>query len=412
MNLLEIVDKRNNKLKELEDFTKKVKLEKRKMNDDENISFIEIKNKVESLNTQIDNIKNADEKALRNDDSIQKNKNLKMNTNFSLITAIREAVNGSKFSEETLEVIEAGRLENQRAGFSNGNGITLPFSFEKRGDLLSTTDAQGGFAVSKDYFNILAPLTNNLVFTKAGSTYLSGLVGNLVIPTYSGTASSWQTEAGAATDGAGTFAQVTFTPKKLTTKLVISKQLLTQDAVGIESMLRDNLVSSIVTKLESTILSVTSGATQPAGLFSASPTYTSQSAVTFSKVVALEGTIDTANALTGNLAYITHPKVKSLLKTTAKFANGYAPIMEGNELNGYPVFVTSSMASTLQTGANESGVVFGNFKDLVIASWGALDILVDPYSLSDNAEIKLVITGYWDAKFLRTASYSLGSFIA
>ena len=96
MNLLEIVDKRNTKLKELEDFTKKVKLEKRKMNDDENSSFTEIKNEVETLTKQIEDIKKADEKAVRNEINI-KNKEKNMNTNFSLLKAVREAVNGNNF---------------------------------------------------------------------------------------------------------------------------------------------------------------------------------------------------------------------------------------------------------------------------------------------------------------------------
>lgn len=409
MNLLEIVDKRNNKLKELEDFTKKVKLEKRKMNDDENSSFTEIKNEVETLTKQIEDIKKADEKAVRNEINI-KNKEKNMNTNFSLLKAVREAVNGNNFSEETRELIEAGKRMMTDAGQSFGGNIQIPMEFEKRADIVVGTDANGGFAVDKEYFNILTPLTSNLVFTKAGATYLSGLVGNLVIPTYTGSASAWAGETTTATDGAGTFAQVTFTPRKLTTILTISKQMLNQDAVGLEAMLRSNLVTSVVTKLENTLLSSGSTGAGPAGLFVSGSSYTSTSGLTFSKVVALEGALDTANALTGNISYITHPKVKSALKTTAKFTNGYTPIMEGEQLNGYPVYVTSNMVSNVQTSQAETGIVMANWKDLVIAQWGALDILVDPYTKGAEAEIRLIVTGYWDAKFLRTASYSLGSF--
>jgi len=408
MNLLEIVDKRNLKMKELEDLTSNVKLEKRMMNDVENTEFIKMKNEVNDFNKQIESIKEAD-KSVRNDGQL-KNNIKKMENNFSLIKAVREAVNGNKFSDETIEMIEAGKRAMGLSGFQSEGTIQVPMEFEKRADITATGgDTTGGFAVDKDYFNILAPLTANLVFTKAGATYLSGLVGNLVIPVYSGSASSWKDETTAAADGAGTFSQVTFSPKKLTTILTVSKQMLNQDAVGLEAMLRSNLVTSIVTKLENTLLS--SGVTstsQPAGIFVSGATYVSTSAVTFAKVVALEGTVDTANALTGNLCYITHPKVKTALKTTAKFANGYTPIME-NDLNGYPVYVTSNMLTNANA-TTETGLLFANMKDLVIAQWGALDILVDPYTKGAEAEIRLIVTGYWDAKFLRSASYALGSF--
>ena len=40
---------------------------------------------------------------------------------------------------------------------------------------------------------------------KAGASYLSGLVGNVSIPAYSGSNVSWAGEVAAATDGAGDF---------------------------------------------------------------------------------------------------------------------------------------------------------------------------------------------------------------
>lgn len=414
MNLLELVDKRDLKFAELEGYTNKMKVEHRKMNENENLDFINLKNEIEKMNKEIEDIQNADKK-MRNSTSIIKNNEKKHMNEFSLIKAVREAVDGGRFSEATLEVLEEGKRNMVHGGQSFEGSIQLPMQFEKRGDLVTGTDAQGGFAISKDYFNILKPLTANLVFTQAGATYLTGLSGNLVIPTYTGSASNWAAETTAAADGAGTFGQVTLSPKKLTTILTISKMMLNQDSLDVENMLRQNLIISIASKLESTILGKHATAvTTPDGFYTVTGQtyYAITSGATYSKIVGMEGTIDTSNALTGNLAYITHPKVKSLLKTTAKFATVGNPIMEGNDVNGYPTFVTSNMSTGLATAANESGIIFGNWADYYIAQWGALDILVDPYTKGAEGQVRLVVTGFFDAKPIRTASFAVGSVIA
>ena len=61
---------------------------------------------------------------------------------------------------------------------------------------------------------------------QAGATYMSGLVGNLSIPVYSGSNVGWAGEVDAATDGAGKFSEVNLEPKRLTAFIDISKQFL------------------------------------------------------------------------------------------------------------------------------------------------------------------------------------------
>ena len=55
---------------------------------------------------------------------------------------------------------------------------------------------------------------------------MTGLVGNVSIPKYSGSNVTWETEVGAASDGAGTFSEVELSPKRLTAYIDVSKQLL------------------------------------------------------------------------------------------------------------------------------------------------------------------------------------------
>jgi HK97 family phage major capsid protein len=63
-------------------------------------------------------------------------------------------------------------------------------------------------------------------------------------------------------------------------------------------------------------------------------------------------------------------------------------LMEGNEVNGYPVLTTGNCA----------GVAFGKWDELVIAQWGSLDIIIDPYTQAKKNAVRIVVNAFFDAK--------------
>ena len=76
----------------------------------------------------------------------------------------------------------------------------------------------------------------------------------------------------------------------------------------------------------------------------------------------------------GDIKFIVSPSAKAVLKSTAKNQNSF--IMEGNEVNGYPVLCTSAVAG--------KGIVYGNFADLVIGQWGGNYLMTDNGKLSEE----------------------------
>lgn len=222
---------------------------------------------------------------------------------------------------------------------------------------------------------------------------MTGLVGNVSIPTYSGTSVAWKGEVVAASDGAGTFDEVELSPKRLTAYLDISKQFLIQDSASAEEMLKNDIVRALSEKLESTILGNVAGSTtQPAGIFTLIET---SGAATYAGTVAMEQKLDENNA-TGNFCYIVSPEIKASLRTAAKDSGSGLFTMENNEINGLPVYCTNSCA----------GAVIGNFEDYVIAQWGGIDLTVDPYTQANSGKVRLVINAYFDAKPRRTESFT------
>jgi HK97 family phage major capsid protein len=129
-------------------------------------------------------------------------------------------------------------------------------------------------------------------------------------------------------------------------------------------------------------------------------------------MVGLETAVDVSNALDGNLAYITNGTGRGILKSIDKgVANDTGEmLMTDGMLNGYPVLVTNSAATT--AGDDDTGelLVFGNWADLCIAQWGGYDITVDPYTAAATNQVKIVINAYFDAKGLRgTATTGSGT---
>ena len=333
---------------------------------------------------------------------------------FSLMKTIRSRVEGQGFSDVAKDVFTIGRQEFRKSGVNSAGDIVIP-SYYERADILAGTAAQGQEIVSEDKKSILPPLVDKLVFSQAGATFMPGLVGNVSIPSYAGTAVAWATEVGGAADGAGAHSEVNFSPLRLTAYIDVSKLFLAQDGVGAERLLLDNIASAVARQLEKTILGPATlvANTQPSGIGyklnvanggGVAELSVAGGTVTWGTMVGLESSIDASNALQGNLAYITNAVGRGLLKTvdkgTANDTGDYL-MSEDNMINGYPCLVTNSIVSTYGAGGAGNMVVFGNWADLMIGQWGGYDITVDPYSLASTNQVRIVINSYFDAKGLR-----------
>ena len=398
MDLIELIELRKQKATELSGLVATAKTEVRKLNDVENEQFETIKKEITDIDAQIEN----------REINVNKNKN-NMENRFSLLKAIEARANGRSLDEVSQAVINSGRDESKRSGVQTSGDIVLPLEYRAAGDtIVAGTQYAGQEVVAEQKLNILAPLRNQMVLVNAGANMLTGLVGDVSIPTYSGTQTTWKGEVVAANSGSGTFAEVTLSPKRLTTYIDISKQFLAQDSVAAEQMLLNDIVNAIGEKLESTILGKEAGsATQPAGLFYSAPAISGSAS--WANIVAMETAVDTSNANIGNLKYITNAGGKGVLKTTVKATNTGDFLMDGTEVNGYPILTSNAVAKQLQTGANEFGIVYGNWNDLVIGQWGALDLVVDPYTVATEGKVRIVINSYWDAKPRRDASFKTAS---
>ncbi len=392
MDLNELIVLKQTKTAELRSLVELGQAENRELKTDETERFKTIEDEIKNLEALIS------AKNIPNNTIINKTKNKTMEKRFNILKAISDYVNKGQFDEATLEMIQEGKRSFSDAKLTAKGQLVLPM---ERAALAASTSTGGQEMVAEDKWDIVGPLRNNLVCVKAGARLISGLVGDVSIPTYAGTTIGWALENGNASDGAGATAEITMTPKRLTAYIDVSKTLLDQTSFDMQQFLIDDIKNAIAAKLDASILDATaSSSTRPAGLLNG--VATTLVTTSFAEVVAMEAAVDTANALQGKLAYITHPNVKQLMKTTAKLSNG-AAIMEGDMANGYPVLVSSA----IPTGATTSkGIIYGNWNDLIIGQWGGLDIIIDPYTQAIAGKVRLIVNANFNWAKVRTDSFT------
>jgi len=399
MDTAQIIEKRNAALLALQGLVAGGKAEKRKLNQTETRAIDAYKNEIKQLDAELANKTGVP--------PITQTRSMKDKTpQFSLLKAIRSAVENKPQDEVTTAVIEAGREELRKSNIQHSGQIQLPT--ETRATIAAQGVNSGIEAISEQKLGFIEPLRASLVAVEAGATFLSGLIGDVSIPSYGGTSALWKGEVAAAVDGAGATAEVTLSPKRLTTFIKISKMFLAQDSINAEAMLMADIVKSISDKLEATIFGKAAGsATQPAGFFDPAPGIAG--VASWANIVKLEETVDTANALK-TCKYITNAAGRALLKTKVKVANQATYLMDADgNMNGYPVLVSNHVATGLQVGGNEEGIIFGNFADLLIGQWGAIDLTIDPYTAAGTGEIVVTVNAYFDAVPRRTVSFKTGS---
>lgn len=393
MDSLEIMDTKAQLKQRAYEMIDTCRTEIRMFTEDEEKEFNHIQKEIRNLN----NTQKELEMSLRNsDEEIKQINNLKkenkMEKRFSLVKAIRSIANNQQMDDVCVAIDNAGREEMRKSGLSMGGQIQLPTQ-ELRA---ITVTAEGEDIVPTDIYNALEPLRSKNVLVQAGARFLTGLVGDVQVPIMSASNVGWELETAAAQDGAGAFTNVKLTPHRLTAYIDISKQLLNQDAIGVENLIRTDIINAVNNKLEATILGSAAAGAGPAGMFYGQ---TPSLANTFATIATLESTVESANIM-GECKYIISPSAKADLRPLAKGAVVSQAIYANGEIDGTPAYSTTHISG--------HNFIYGDFSNLAIGQWGSIDLVIDPYSQAVNGCIRLVVNAYFDAKVLRPTAFAFG----
>lgn len=344
--------------------------ETRELNEEETSQMAEIRTKIDELEQQI-----ADEEK-RNAEiaKTEINNNHKEIRQMNLFNLVKGIANGN--------------LSEDEKRFVNGNTIS---SAQYRAAIQATVATQGKENVPTDKMPLEVAIRNASVLDKLGCTWFGDAVGDIKLPKYSGSNVAWaESENAAAADGAGTFSEITLSPKRLTAYITISRQFLEQSPENAEGILINDLARSIAEKIDKTVFGVSAGTTaQPAGLF-ADTAYTESgealSAITFDDILDVEAKVEGKNG--SDFVFVCDPKMKYALRGT-QMASGLQMVWNNGELDGRKAVVSNSV--------NPKSILCFDPRDLAAASWD-YNLIVDPYSLAGNNQIKVTVNYLFDAK--------------
>lgn len=338
---------------------------------------------------------------------------------YSLIRAINAAVSGD-WSNAGLEREASDAVAKSLGRSPQGFFVPLDVQRQKR-DMTVGTDSAGGYLVGTDLLSasFIDVLRNRLALKTAGATVLGGLVGDVAIPRKTaGTTFYWVAESGAPTESQPTLDQIALTPHTGGAYTDLSRKFLKQSSIDAENMIRQDLAATCATGIDLAGLHGTAANDQPRGLAATVGIGSvvggeNGAAPDWADIIDLETEVSVDNADFGALAYMTNAKVRGKLKKTlitATYGEDFIWDRRSPEapLNGYPCHVTNQVSSTLTKGnqSASSAIFFGNWEDLVIAMWGTLDVLVDPYTGSTSGTVRVVALQDVDIAVRRAQSFA------
>lgn len=377
---IELIDEKNALNEKRNNIVKGAEAEQRKLSASEQAYFDELGEQVKAIDAQLEEIRSNAKK---------QKPQPKTAPRFSLIGAIGDVVNNRSFNDETAEMLQRGRNEFTGAGVNALGAITLPSDLLRR-SINATTSEDGAVLVGTDVAQLVTPIYERSLLNQAGATFMGGLVGNVSIPSYSGSTVFWEGEETEAKDGKGTFDEITMTPHRISAVVPITKQLLLQSSQDIETALYNDIYNAVAYKLSTTAFGVGAGDSYtPKGLFYGVSAM--EDAVTNADLIDMIA--GTNNEIGAPEKFVISKSAMSKLMTTSVDAGSGIMLMGNGLINGYDVIASNNVVN--------KGVAFGNFAELVVGQWGGVDITVDPYTMAKSGKILLVVNAFFDIKVRR-----------
>lgn len=411
----------------------KAKAEKREMTPEENASFDALQEEADGMEAAIQRAekfeKNEllianDPTAVRLDGSgggdggEQKEKDA-IQKRFSIARAIRGAHPGQKLDGVEREIHEMGLKETRDAGVTTDTdsiGFSLPLSMLSRATQQTVSQdggAYGGALVQNGAPVIVDPLRPKLFLETLGATFMSGLQGGDVpLIVASDFAMEFLAEGAALTPQKKQYAGPSLNPKRAGGAVDISNRLIMQSSPDVESLIMKGLRQGFSQLLEAASING-AGGVAPTGLLSyaginASTTVASASA-TRALVLELEALIEQNNSTEESLGFLMSPQLKAILKQVKADAGSGIFILQDNLLDGYKTVATSLMPA-LNSGVNFP-LIFGDFAQMVIGQWGAINIKVNPYSADLSDSVRLTLNTHADIQIANPKAFAKNAFL-
>lgn len=328
---------------------------------------------------------------------------------FDLMRYLRNEMDGVAHEGPELAMREFADAEASAAGVKI-SGIPLPMGALQRA---ITVGGNGSNWIETLNGGFVEALRDKLSMVGLGAQFIGNLTGDIQLPVIVGGTASFATETGNSPDSGADTEKVDMSPKRCTATTAVSVQFMKQTSPDAARIFSNDLMQAIASAINKAAVQG-GGGNEPTGILNTTgigsvAIGTNGGAPSWKNIVDLEAAVAVENAEEGALGYLTNPKARAKLKTTAIDA-GSGRFIWGldNTVNGYRATSSNHVPSDLTkgTGTDLSAIIYGNFNDVVIGQWGVMDLIVDPYALKKQGQIEITANVYVDSVVRRPKSFA------
>jgi HK97 family phage major capsid protein len=267
---------------------------------------------------------------------------------------------------------------------------------------------EGDDLVRTEYKSMIPSLRIEPVVDKLGITKYTGLKGNIKIPRSTNEATfAWETENSSADEFTLTFDAIDLSPKRLAGYTDISGQMLVQSEEITEAYLRTKIQQGIARAIDQAFVSGATGGNNPVGILNYSGVNvvslgSSGGDITYGALVAMIAAVMADNGRDGNSGFLMNTNGFAALARTPYQSSGVEGnfILKPSDTNfwGHKYVVSNVVPSDLaETTTGLSGLIYSsNWKSAILATWGGVGILFDPYTQALVNKVRIVVNTYAD----------------
>lgn len=347
---------------------------------------------------------------------------------YSITKAIHEVTQGRGLTGLEAEMAQEGARQLRDAGKPAEGVLQVPGFINMR----ATSTTTGTNLPGASSTNLLEGLTPNPVIQQAGANLMTGLSGDIILPTLGNDYTDTDAETDAVNSGSAIGARK-LVAQRIASRIDVSNALIAQMNSSVDAVVASQFARATAAKVDRIFLAdIVANATFQKRLDTAAATVPGLDPATAAKLHANVG--DAGSPMTRG-AFLSSFGVLAYAKHTATVPNGGIPVMSGGQVLGFNAYGTGECAPALITDAdydtaaevyatagaitslsNEAAlvpIVFADFADVYVAYWGggATDLVVDPYTSAASGITRLIVNAYADAKVAHVgaASWTVGA---
>ncbi len=322
----------------------------------------------------------------------------KINRSFSLSRAVETVSLGKGLEGAEAEWAQEARTEMQARGLQMTGQIGIPEAALLRGgaaDNFQAGSGDGSGYVPTNVPGVIEALRAPTMIETLGATTIYGATGNLKFPRVSNKAiATEETEVSADANSTLAMDELELSPIRVANKTLFSKMLITQGGNAVDTLIARELTAGINETIDKAAFAKAAAATQTAG---------AGAALTPAMLFDLEKAVLAAGGNFADCKWAMSPTGWKVSRDLATVASIDA-FWKGQSFDGFPAVATPNLVDGT---ANKGDICFGDWaKGLVLAYFGGLDLLVDPYSNAGTAQIALHLNKFYDCEVRQAGAFA------